>query len=292
MTGHRATWVNAFTDKAVGGNPCIVVFDAGDIPEAERLDFTRATGLTECAFLQPSDKADFGARYYTAKAEIKFAGHPTIATITALEAAGALQGRDHLTLEVGSGVIPIGISRGDGPPRITMTQARPVFGATHDPAFVAEMMGLTAADIVGTPQVVSTGTPFCIAEVRDHAALRRARIEPEPYLAAEEAFGPHFEPFLVALGGVDTGDTFSRLMLPPPLPPEDAFTGSATGCMSAYLFANRRIGSRFTAEQGHWMGRPSRANAEVVGTPDAIHSVRLSGQGIVLMDAVIGKGYI
>ncbi|MEM9148476.1 MAG: PhzF family phenazine biosynthesis protein [Pseudomonadota bacterium] len=289
MAGHNAVWVNAFTNRLVGGNPCLVVFDAGDLSEDQRLTITRASGLSECAFLQPTEAADFGARYYTAKAEIKFAGHPTIATVMALETAGLLAGRGQFTLEVGSGVIPIEIARGDGLPWITMTQARPIFGDRYDPAFVAAMMGLAPEDILGTPRVVSTGTPFCIARVRDHAALRRARIDPGPYQAAEEALGPHFEPFLVALGGVDGGDTFSRLLLPPPLPPEDAFTGSATGCMAAYLFSEGHVGARFVAEQGHWMGRPGRANAELVGDPADLKAVCLSGQGKVFLNAVIGN---
>ena len=45
-------WVDAFTEVAMGGNPCAVVFDADDIPAEIRTAYVRETGLVECAYLQ------------------------------------------------------------------------------------------------------------------------------------------------------------------------------------------------------------------------------------------------
>ena len=70
---------------------------------------------------------------------------------------------------------------------------------------------------------------------------------------------------------------------PPPFPPEDPFTGSATGCMAAYLFSQGWIGRRFIAEQGHGLGRPGRAEVEVLGPPDDIEAVKVGGAGVVAM---------
>ena len=40
----------------------------------------------------------------------------------------------------------------------------------------------------------------------------------------------------------------------------DAFTGTAKGGMACYLWSKGLIARpRFVAEQGHWMGRPDRA---------------------------------
>ena len=42
------------------------------------------------------------------------------------------------------------------------------------------------------------------------------------------------EPFWVKLeGATEQGDTFSRLLMAPPSPAEDPYTGSATGAMAA-----------------------------------------------------------
>jgi len=251
----------------------------------------------ECAYVVASDRADFGARYYLADREIGMAGHPTIATVASLVARGQIDlsaGAAEITLEVGAGVLPIRIEPREGlPPLITMTQAAPRFGATHAAAEVAEIYGLDADDILDTPQTVSTGTPFCIAVLKDHDTLARARLDPHLLTAFRRRDGHPaaglMEPFLVTLAGATPeGDTFSRLLLAPPNPPEDPFTGSATGCMAAYLWARDLIaGPAFTAEQGHWMGRPGRARVEVLGSPDAITGVRVGGAGVVVMEGVV-----
>jgi PhzF family phenazine biosynthesis protein len=281
-------WVDAFTGVAMGGNPCAVVFGADDIPAETRIAYVRETGLVECAYLQHSDKADFGARYYMADKEILLAGHPTIATCAALEDAGMLSGRDSFTLEVGAGVIPIDIDRGAGSTVFTMTQFAPEFGREYPPAEIAALVGLAPEDILGTPRTVSTGTAFCITRLRDHAALRRARLDLEAFAAYKP--GADFnEPYLcVTEGFTGAGDTSARMMMLPPLPAEDPFTGSATGCMACYLWSQGLIASpRFTAEQGHWMGRPGRAEVEVLGPGDAITGVRVGGSGVVLMNGTV-----
>lgn len=287
-TDYPFMWVDAFTDTAMGGNPCAVVFDADDISIETRIAYVRETGLVECAYLQRSGKADFGARYYMANKEILLAGHPTIATCAALEKAGMLAGRDSFTLEVGAGVIPVDISRGGGSTVFTMTQFASKFGRKYPPAEIAALLGLDAGDILGTPQTVSTGTAFCVMRVANHDALRRAKLD----LAAFAAFKPSTdfnEPFLcVTEGFTDAGDTSARMMMLPPLPAEDPFTGSATGCMACYLWAKGLIDTpRFVAEQGHWMGRPGRAQVEVLGPRDGITGVRVGGSGVVLMDGTV-----
>ncbi|MEC7258496.1 MAG: PhzF family phenazine biosynthesis protein, partial [Pseudomonadota bacterium] len=93
------------------------------------------------------------------------------------------------------------------------------------------------------------------------------------------------EPFLVTLGGAtEAGDTFSRLLLAPPSPPEDAFTGSATGAMAAFLWARGLIeDDEFIAEQGHGMNRPGQARVRRVGPADAMTGIKVAGRGFVLM---------
>ncbi|MGB1214904.1 MAG: PhzF family phenazine biosynthesis protein [Pikeienuella sp.] len=278
-------WVDAFTETRFGGNPCAVVFDADDLTERTRIAYTRETGLVECAFIVPSSKADFGARYYMPTGEIPMAGHPTVATVTAMLDAGVIDERiGTFTLEVGAGVMGIEVTpRPARPPLVTMTQLPPVFGRQFGAAEIAALYGLKAEDILGTPQTVSTGSPFCITRVRSLAALRAARLDVDG-LAAMQARGVDFmEPYLCVTEGVENSDTFARLLLPPPFPPEDPFTGSATGCMAAYLFANGVMPRRFQAAQGHDLGRPGRAEVEVLGQPDAITGIRVGGAGVVVM---------
>ncbi|MBY5162311.1 PhzF family phenazine biosynthesis protein [Salsipaludibacter albus] len=290
MSTHSLAWVDAFTDRAFGGNPCAVVFDADDVDVDTRIAFTRETRLSECAFVVASSVADVGARYYVASGEIPMAGHPTIATVTALLDAGVVELVDDVasfTLEVGAGVLPIEVDgTADGPPRITMQQLRPTFGRSWEPELVAPLVGLRADDFRATPRTVSTGTPFLVSPLVSHDALRRARLDVDALLAFHEDHdADFFEPFLTAMGGATPdGDVFSRLLLTPPEPPEDPFTGSATGCLGAWLWAEGEIdGPRFVAEQGHDMDRPGRADVEVLGPRDDIAGVLVGGTGVVLV---------
>lgn len=190
-------------------------------------------------------------------------------------------------------MIPVKIDGDASAPMITMMQKRPVFGKRVDAGIVAAVAGLTAEDVVGEPRIVSTGASHCITVLKDHDTLRRAQLD----LAALERFheaaglsgGAVTEPFWVTLEGVsEGGDTFARLLLPPPMPPEDPFTGSATGEMAAYLWAEGYLDTpRFVAEQGHWLGRPGQAQVEVLGPRDNISGVKVGGQGYVLM-----RGYL
>lgn len=290
MTGQSLPldWVDAFTDRPFGGNGCAVVHDGGALPPETCMAVVRETSLVECTFVGPSDVADVRVRYFLAGQEIPFAGHPTIATVASLVHRGLVSG-DRITLETGAGLVPCTLGKG----WITMTQAAPGFGPEVDPALVAAVVGLEASDIIEPPQVVSTGLPFCVAVVRDRATIRRARMNPEALAAFRAALAEAvpgalnsaMEPYLVTLEGAsDAGSTFARLILAPPNPPEDPFTGSATGAAAAYLWSRGLLADPvYLAEQGHDMGRPGQARVEVLGPPDAITGVRVGGQAHVLM---------
>ncbi len=286
-------WVDAFTARPFGGNGCAVIYGAAGMDDALCQAIVRETSLTECTFLGPSDMADIRVRYFLAHKELPFAGHPTIATVASMIDRGIAKAKA-ITLETKAGIIPIRIDHGaSGGPMITMTQVRPEFGPVMDPGQVAAVGGLQVDDILGSPRIVSTGVPFCVTLVKDHAALRRVRLDTDALKAFRAATGVTdadvMEPFWVALeGATEGGHTFSRLLMAPPAPMEDAFTGSATGSMAAYLWAEGILEKpRFIAEQGHWMGRPGQATVEVLGPREDISGVRVGGQGYVLM-----RGYL
>lgn len=292
MPEYDFDWVDAFTDKPFGGNGCAVVHDAAALDDATCTAYVRETSLVECTFLEPSDVADIKVRYFIAAREIPFAGHPTIASVASMVNRGLVDlagGSADITLETGAGLVPITITAG-APPRITMTQIAPTFGERVSPEIVAPVVDLSPEDIVGQPQFVSTGLPFCVTVVKDHEALKRAKMNPDALTgfraSASIKDADVMEPYLVTLQGATAdGDTFGRLLLAPPHPPEDPFTGSATGCAASYLWHHGLIDSpTYTAQQGHWMGRPGQADVEVLGPRDAIAGVRVSGQGVILME--------
>ncbi|WP_170423086.1 PhzF family phenazine biosynthesis protein [Ruegeria arenilitoris] len=277
-------WVDAFTDRAFGGNGCAVVHGGAALSEDVCMAYVRETSLVECTFTGPSEVADVRVRYFLASREIPFAGHPTIATVVAMRSRGLFQG-DALTLETGAGIVSIQLN-GD---EIEMTQVAPQFGSMVPADLVASTIGLPESAIISPPQFVSTGLPFCITVLRDHDALRAAKLNEGPLreVAAKAGYSGSdmAEPFLVTLeGATSAGDTFSRLLMLPPSPPEDPFTGSATGAMAAYLWKYGLMPKdSFVAEQGHNMGRPGWATVTRVGPADAMTGIKVAGQGYVLM---------
>ena len=277
-------WVDAFANAVFGGNGCAVVHGGAALPAAVCTAFVRETSLVECTFTGPSDTADLRVRYFLADREIPFAGHPTIATVAALRHRGLVRD-DSLTLETGAGLVAVDIEAD----MITMTQPPPLFGPRVPAEVVAAVGGLASSDIIGEPQVVSTGLPFCIVVLKGRAAMDTLKLDIEALARFRrhlgEAEDTPMEPFWVVLeGATDAGDTYARLLLAPPSPAEDPFTGSASGSMAAYLWAEGHLkGPSFIAEQGHGMGRPGKAHIEVMGPPDAIKGVRVAGRGQIVM---------
>ncbi|GFE63354.1 PhzF family phenazine biosynthesis protein [Litoreibacter roseus] len=287
MTTYPFDWVDAFTTKPFGGNGCAVVYDDGALPVETCLAYTRETGLVECTFVGPSEIADLKVRYFLAEREIPFAGHPTIATVVSALSRKVVSG-PKLSLETGAGVLEIDVSD-DLIPQVAMTQNAPEFGVVLSADTVAAAVGLSADDIAAPPQVVSTGLPFVITILKDHNALKRAKLDAKALIKVREQAkhddADMMEPYLVTLEGADDdGDTFARLLLAPPNPAEDPFTGSATGCAAAYLWHHGLIDAPdYVAQQGHWMGRPGQAAVSVLGSRDAIAGVKVTGQGRIVM---------
>ncbi len=282
--------IDAFTTTRLAGNPCAVIFDADDLSDEQRLAIAREMNLSETAFVVRSEVADFGARYFTPADEIPLAGHPTISTVFALIDSGRLKLRGDLTtisLELRVGPIRVDIEAQDGVVQnIVMSQKKPQFLRTYDPAEVLPVFGLAADDVLPNAplQTVSTGTPQLMIPVRELDVLRRINVDTLGYVELYQR-SDFFSTHVFCLRGItEQGRTFARHFSPPPEVFEDPFTGSATGGMGAYLWHYGLIDQPiFTAEQGHWIRRPGAAIVEVIGSRDDIETVKVGGSAITVL---------
>jgi trans-2,3-dihydro-3-hydroxyanthranilate isomerase len=290
MPTYEMLQVDSFTDHPLAGNPCAVIFDTDEMNDATMLSIAKEMNLSETAFVRQSQAADFGVRYFTPAEEIPLAGHPTIATAFALVDTGrlTLQGAvTTLNLELKVGPIKVELFSEDGEiQQIVMSQKKPQFLSTHDPAKVMPIFGLSVNDLLTgtTIQTVSTGTPQLMVPVRDLEALRRIQVN----IAAYNEFRTNsdfFSPHLFCLeGATPVGRTFARHPGVPPDVAEDPFTGSATGGMAAYLWHHGLIDEpTFIAEQGHWLNRPGQASVEVIGPRENIETVKVGGKAVTVM---------
>lgn len=238
MRTYPFVWVDAFTDRALAGNPCAIVFDADDLDDPTMLALASEIHLAETSFVRRSAVADVAARYFTPAEEIPLAGHPTIATMHALVESGRIRltgERTRVTLELKEGPIEVEIvARPGRPVQIVMSQRKPRFLSLHDPRLVLPIFGLGAEDLLpgAVVQTVSTGTPGLMIPLRSLDSLRRARLDEAAY-RAYQASSDFFSPHLFCLqGATPAGQTFARQFGVPPDLPEDPFTGSATGSMA------------------------------------------------------------
>jgi trans-2,3-dihydro-3-hydroxyanthranilate isomerase len=281
--------VDAFTDHPLGGNPCAVVFDCADLPDATMLAIAKEMNLSETSFVWRKPDGHFRARYFTPAEEIPLAGHPTIATIYALVETGrlALDG-DYakIPLELRDGPIDVEIYASAGKvERIVMSQRKPKFLRTYSPADVLPIFGLDASDLLpGAPiQTVSTGTPQLFIPLVGLEALQRMAVNMQKFAALMKG-GDFFSVHLFCLQGVEQGNTFARHFAPPPDVFEDPFTGSASGGMGAYLWHYGLIESPiFLAEQGHWMARPGIGKVEIIGPRQNIETVKVGGSAVTII---------
>ncbi len=282
--------VDAFTDRALGGNPCAIVFEADTLDDEARLAIAREMNLSETAFVVTPVEGDYGARYFTPAEEIPLAGHPTIATVFALVDSGRLKltgDYQSIRLELKVGPIAVEIYADKGRvTQVVMSQKPPQFLQTYSPADVLPVFGLSLDDALpGMPvQTVSTGTPQLMIPLANIDALRRVTVNVAE-LTRLRAEGDFFSPHLFCLkGATEAGQTFARHFASPPDVFEDPFTGSATGGMAAYLWHYGLLDSpRFVAEQGHWMNRPGQANVEIIGSPDAIATIKVGGGAVTVV---------
>jgi len=282
--------VDAFTDRPLNGNPCAIFFDADGLAEASMQAIAREMNLSETAFVLRSRLADFRVRYFTPAEEIPLAGHPTIATTFALVDSNRLSLVGDLTtisLELQVGPIPVEIYAKHGRvQQIVMTQKKPQFLTTYDPAEVLPIFGLTPDHALPKApiQTVSTGTPQLMIPLRNLEALRCALLritEYNQFRARADFFSPHL---FCMQGFTANGLTAARHFGTPPDTLEDPFTGSATGGMAAYLWHYGLIEHpKFVAEQGHWMQRPGRATVEVVGPREDIQAVKVGGGAVTIL---------
>jgi PhzF family phenazine biosynthesis protein len=208
------TWVDAFSDRAFGGNPAAVCFLSEAMDEERMQSVAFELGIAETAYVTPTeDPAVFGLRWFTPTTEVDLCGHATLASAHALRAGGTVDGGTTLTFHTRS-----------GPLRAEFTGDRieldfPAAAMTPAPLHEA-LAGEWASDAV----VASADSDFFSLVVLSTAAAVR---DYAPDLGAVAATGAKAL-LLTAAGDAGSGaDYVLRVFGPNVGIPEDPATGSA-----------------------------------------------------------------
>jgi len=292
--------VDVFTDTRFGGNPLAVIPDASGLDGARMQAIAAEFNLSETTFvLPPRDPAHTAqVRIFTPRAELPFAGHPNVGTAFVLARAGTCHGRaitgDRLVFEEIAGLVPMDLRR-DGGVVVSARLAAPkplALGDTLDPAAVAAMVGLDAADIVTTrhpPVIASCGNDFLYVELASRAALSRAAVRTDrlaEHLPIKRAVGVH----LYVASNEDGIAIQSRMFAPLHGVPEDPATGSANVTLVgllAHARPERDLDLSLVIGQGFDMGRPSRLEARAEKKDGRVVATYIGGQCVPVMSGTI-----
>jgi len=285
--------VDVFTTARFGGNPLAVIPDARGLEDALMQRIAAEFGFSETTFVLPPADPQHTAhvRIFTPAAEMPFAGHPNVGTAFVLARRGEVFGQpvgERMRFEEGAGLVDVLVLRDAGAvtgAAITAPRALEV-GQTVAVDLVARCIGLAPEEIAvaaRSPQVVSVGLPFVVAELSSRAALARARPNLDAFAAAEAAVslpGAGFALFLyVPTPGVSNHFS-ARMFAPLANVLEDPATGSASAALAAFHVARmpeRDAEVALTIEQGVDMGRPSQIRLQVRKAGGRVEQVVVGG---------------
>jgi PhzF family phenazine biosynthesis protein len=96
--------IDSFTTSPFEGNPAGVVMN-DSLSEIEMQKIAKEMNLSETAFLQKSDKADYLLRWFTPTVEVDLCGHATIASIHYLAEMNLLKNNSDVSFSTRSGIL-------------------------------------------------------------------------------------------------------------------------------------------------------------------------------------------
>ena len=270
--------LNAFAKTAEGGNPAGVALDAASLSDAQMQEAARLVGVSETAFILPSDKASVRTRFFTPVAEVPLCGHATVAAFHFLYKKGRLpSGR--CSQETASGVLGVEIQ---SDATVFMKQRNPEFSEVLAQAEVCAALKISddALDATLPVQIVSTGLRDILVPVKNLEAL--FSIKPDLRLVAElcRKYGAvSFHPFTFETENSSTAHC--RDFAPLYGVDEESATGTASGALACYLDRHGCLSgkdrSALVFEQGYSMGRPS----EILARLEKDGSVWVGGKALL-----------
>lgn len=257
--------VDVFTSRPLFGNPVAVVLDAAGLSDADMQQFANWTNLSETTFVLPPEDpaASYRVRIFTPRAELPFAGHPTLGTAHAVLEAGIAQARGgKLIQECAVGLVEVTVGDTGLSFRLPRYAATP---ADAPETIIAAIGGPSV--IKGVPQVLDVGPRWVIAEMASLDAV--AHLEPDlSKLASYDR--AHGTTGLTVFASGEEG-TVVRSFAPADGIAEDPVCGSGNGAVAAYRLLAGQItdGDRYIASQGLQVGRDGYVHIRIDG--DDIH---------------------
>jgi trans-2,3-dihydro-3-hydroxyanthranilate isomerase len=273
MSGHRYVVVDVFTERALEGNQLAVFTDARGLDDETMQALALEIGFSETTFvLPPEEGGTVRVRIFTPRAELPFAGHPTLGTAWVL--ASSLQ-RGAVELETKGGLVPVELERDDSG-RIVfgrMEQPLPSVEPYPEPKALLAALGIESSRLPverydnGVQHTfVALGSEDEVAALRpDFAALADLRVMANCITGS----GARWK---------------TRMFAPYSGVPEDPATGSAAGPLAVHMCRHAEVawGEWIEISQGTEIGRPSTLFALADARDGEVVRVAVGGKAVVV----------
>ena len=275
--------VDVFSSTPFGGNQLAILPDATGISTEGMQKIAREFNFPESSFVLPIDDLNtYRVRIFTPRAELDFAGHPTIGTACALVMKQRVQTADpiRLILEENIGPVMVDVAQRNGGYHGTLTLSGKIDAPTGAPvpAELAAVLSIEPAE-VSQSFFAGVGLPFCFAQLKSNEAVDRAAINRAAWTATlARAWSPNL--FFFAGDLRDGGRLYARMCAPALGVEEDPATGSACAALVGAMASKYDFGGtayRLSIQQGVSMGRRSEIEAEARKSAGLVTSVSVSG---------------
>ncbi len=298
MTELHFYTLDVFTETVFSGNPLAVVFGAESLATDRLQAIAAEFNLSETAFVLAPMRATSTrrVRIFTPRAELAFAGHPTIGTAWLLASLGEYDARangSRVILEEGVGDVEVAIEMSADRPviatmNVPVTPAEVTF--SHDAAELALMLALAPGDFHSEyqPCAYSCGTPFVFVCLNNIDAVRRARLCADVWQSLLANAESNMVFVFCFESGTAHAQIHARMFAPSMGIAEDPATGSAVAALAGLLATRQNDGNqKWVVEQGIEMGRPSRMVLEYECRSAQAFTVRVGGASVQVSEGTL-----
>ncbi len=276
--------VDVFCREKYSGNQLAVVIQDKPLKDELMQNIAAEFHFSETTFVDPIQNSDgsWNVRIFTPKNEVPFAGHPTLGTSWVIRNEIEKSQINNVVLSVKAGSIPVSFDNETH--TIRMKQLEPVFGSVHESAPIAEFLNISMNDIdtFFPIQEVSTGINFLMVPLKTLSAVKIASLNFPLYVRYFTGKEP-LPVFIFCPETYEKENSINCRMFAEFFDiPEDPATGSANGCLAAWIVKHKYFGSnqiRVSVEQGYEIDRKSilyiKANLE-----NGLYNIEVGGSVI------------
>ena len=286
--GHDFVICDVFSERPFGGNQLAVFPHAEGITDQDMQAFAREINFAESSFvLPPTDpRYDCRVRIFTPKAELPFAGHPTVGTAAVLAHLGKTpKGASAVVFEEGIGPVTVEIHPDRTPAftRLVLEHAAEMPPTRPSRAAAAAALSLPE-EVVLDAWFAGLGVRFSFIHLRDRDTVDRASLDRAAWAAH---FAQAWSPQLYFFSGdpAPGSQLYVRMFAPSFGIEEDPATGSGAAILAGVLatkLAEREGHFAWHIEQGVALGRPSQIEASVEKRDGRTAKLMVGGSTVIV----------